>query len=72
MSGIYVTGNIPLKSGLMIEPLLLFTTSEADSKIDFQFSVGMRYELGMREFSRAASPIRISTLKSTFSGTRER
>jgi phosphatidylglycerol:prolipoprotein diacylglycerol transferase len=56
MSGVYVTGNFPLKSGLTIEPLLLFTTSEADSKIDFQFSVGMRYELGMREFSRAASP----------------
>ena len=56
LSGVYVTGNIPLKSRWMVEPLLLFSTSEADSKIDFQFSVGMRYEWGKREITRASPP----------------
>ncbi len=56
LAGVYVTGNIPLKNRWMVEPLLLFSTSEADSKIDFQFSVGMRYELGKREITRASPP----------------
>ncbi len=48
LNGFYATGSLSLKNGINLEPLILFNTSEAESKTDLQFSVGLRYQLGQK------------------------
>jgi len=56
LNGFYATGMVPLKNGITLEPLFLFSSSEAESNMNIQFSVGLRYELGHKMVTRAVMP----------------
>jgi prolipoprotein diacylglyceryltransferase len=57
LHGIYTTGYIPMKGGFILEPLMLFDYSAADSKTDLHFSVALHYEWGQKLVKRAAIPL---------------
>jgi phosphatidylglycerol:prolipoprotein diacylglycerol transferase len=56
--GIYVTGFLPLKKGMILEPLILIDTSEDTQKADFHFSLGLWYEFGSKTVTRPAIPLK--------------
>lgn len=53
-SGAYASAYLPLKNGLIVEPLLnwskleLLDNPDIDNKTNFQFSLGLRYEFGQK------------------------
>lgn len=55
LNGFYTSGYFPLKGGWVLEPLFLITPSVEDSRMGLQMSVGMRYLLNRKEYSRAAA-----------------
>jgi hypothetical protein len=57
LHGFYTTGYIPMKGGIILEPLMLFDHSEADSKTDFHFSMALHYEWGQKLVKRPVIPL---------------
>jgi prolipoprotein diacylglyceryltransferase len=57
LNGLYTTGYFPLKGGFILEPLMLFDYSEANSKTDFHFSLALHYEWGKKLVKRPVIPL---------------